>query len=151
MGGLIVGTMIGKTLSASIEKPFIAINHLEAHALIPRLTSQLNFPYLLLLASGGHCQFMLVNNSENFKLIGYTIDDSAGEVLDKVAKYLNLKYPGGPEIERLAKRGNENYFYFPEPSVNKKKEINFSFSGLKTAVMQEINSNAPINKKIYVI
>ncbi len=141
IGGVIVGLTAAKTLSSVFKKPFIAINHLEAHALTARLTSEINFPYLLLLISGGHCQILLARDIRNYQKIGETIDDALGEAFDKVAQMLDLPYPGGPEIEKLAGEGDENYFKFSRPlidSLNKEHLFNFSFSGLKTAVRREI-------------
>ena len=147
IGGIIVGVMVAKSLSISIGKPFLAINHLVAHALTARLTSNLSFPYLLLLTSGGHCQLLLTNSSNDFKLLGNTLDDSAGETFDKVARNLGLSYPGGPEIERIAKKGNENKFTLPKPLFKKKGQMNFSFSGLKTATIKCIANNIPLTKQ----
>ncbi|MCP4922980.1 MAG: tRNA (adenosine(37)-N6)-threonylcarbamoyltransferase complex transferase subunit TsaD [bacterium] len=147
IGGVIVGVMVGKALSASLDKPFLAINHLAAHALTPRLTSNLHFPYLLLLTSGGHCQLLLAKSVTDFELLGTTLDDAAGETFDKVARSLGLLYPGGPEIERLAKRGDENKFSFPKPLARQKGQMNFSFSGLKTAALRCIDQNSPLDDK----
>src|SRR3989338_7600003 len=105
IGGVIVGLMAAKTLASVLQKPFIAINHLEAHALTIRLTSDIKFPYLLLLFSGGHCQILLTKNIGNYEKIGQTIDDAIGECFDKTAQMLGLPYPGGAEIEALAKMG----------------------------------------------
>ncbi len=141
IGGVIIGMMSAKTLASIYKKPFIAINHLEAHALTARLTSDLEFPYLLLLISGGHCQILLVKSALIYEKLGETIDDALGEAFDKVAQMLNLPYPGGPSVEKLAKEGNENRFKFSRPlidSPNKEHIYNFSFSGLKTAVRREI-------------
>ena len=139
IGGLIVGMMSAKTLASIHQKPFLAINHLEGHALTVRLTNEINFPYLLLLISGGHCQILEAKGVGNYQKIGETIDDALGEAFDKVAKMLDLKYPGGPEIEKLALNGNPNRFQFPLPLIdNKDHKYNFSFSGLKTATLREI-------------
>lgn len=144
IGGLIVGLMSAKTLASVLKKPFIEINHLEAHLLTPRLTSELDFSYLALLLSGGHCQILLAENISKYKKIGETIDDALGESFDKVAQMLGLEYPGGPKIEQLAKLGDENRFNFPKPltenDFKKKNLFNFSFSGLKTAVRREIEN-----------
>ena len=106
IGGLIVGLMSGKTIASIYKKPFIAVNHLEAHALTCRLTNQINFPYLLLLLSGGHCQIILVNKINQYQKIGQTLDDALGEAFDKVARMLGLPYPGGPIIEKMALSGD---------------------------------------------
>ncbi len=141
IGGVIVGMMAAKTLASVFKKPFLAVNHLEAHALTARLTSDLEFPYLLLLISGGHCQILLANGIGDYQKFGGTIDDALGEAFDKVAQMLNLPYPGGPIVEKLAEKGNENRFKFPRPLIekmNKDHLCDFSFSGLKTAVRREI-------------
>ncbi len=135
IGGIIVGTMYAKALCSVLKKPFIAVNHLEGHALACRLTSTIQFPYLLLLASGGHCQFISVIGVSKYKILGATLDDAAGEAFDKVAKLLNLGYPGGPIIESLAKGGNAQRFKLPLSMTNR-KGCDLSFSGLKTAVLQ---------------
>ena len=138
IGGVIVGSMFGKALSSALKKPFIAINHLEGHALTPRLTDNIEFPYLLLLASGGHCQFVAVEGLGKYRILGQTLDDAMGEAFDKVAKMMNLGFPGGPIIERIAKLGDSMRFEFPRPLYNH-KNCNMSFSGLKTAVKIKIN------------
>ncbi len=144
IGGLIVGLTFAKTLASVLKKPFIAINHLEAHLLTPRLIQEIEFPYLTLLLSGGHCQILLAKNIGNYEKIGQTIDDALGESFDKVAQMLGLAYPGGPEVEKLAKNGDENRFKFPKPLISgdfKGENIfNFSFSGLKSAVRREIEN-----------
>lgn len=148
IGGVIVGMMMAKTLALIHNKPFLAINHLEAHALTVRLIEDIKFPYLLLLVSGGHCQILLCNGISNYKKFGETIDDAIGEAFDKVAQMLGLKYPGGPEIEKLAKLGNENSFKFPKPLIDNKSHenlYNFSLSGLKTAVKRAIEGLANEN------
>lgn len=142
IGGVIVGVMAAKTLASVCKKPFIAINHLEAHALTVRLTENVEFPYLLLLVSGGHCQILLANSINNYKKIGETMDDALGEAFDKVAQMLGLAYPGGPAIEKIAVKGDENRFKFSRPLIDgirkKENQFNFSFSGLKTAVRRQI-------------
>lgn len=155
IGGVIVGLMAGKTIASIEKKPFVAVNHLEAHALTARLTNDVKFPYLLLLVSGGHCQIILVKDVGNYEKIGQTIDDALGEAFDKVARMLGLPYPGGPIIEKLAKNGDENRFKLPKPLINDKKhQFDFSFSGLKTAVRRLIESianeefNANISQKL---
>lgn len=139
IGGVIVGLMMGKTIASVYQKPFLAINHLEAHALTARLTSDVKFPYLLLLISGGHCQILLALGVGKYQKIGQTLDDALGEAFDKVAQMLGLPYPGGPAIEKTALTGDENKYKFPQPLVNDKEHLcNFSFSGLKTAVRRLI-------------
>jgi N6-L-threonylcarbamoyladenine synthase len=139
IGGVIVGTMMAKALAAYHHKPFLAINHLEGHALTARLTYPLSFPYLLLLASGGHCQLLLVENVGHYELLGQTLDDAAGEAFDKTAKLLGLPYPGGPSLEKAALQGNPFRFSFPKPLCHK-PGCDFSFSGLKTAVRQHVQT-----------
>ena len=140
IGGVIVGSMYGKALASALDKPFIAINHLEGHALTARLTNNVEFPYLLLLVSGGHCQFVAVHALGKYTILGQTLDDAVGEAFDKVAKMMNLGFPGGPIIEKIATNGNPKRFNFPRPLYNQKNS-DMSFSGLKTAVrlkLQEI-------------
>lgn len=132
IGGLIVGLLYAKAIAYSLEKPLIGINHLEAHALTARLTNDVEFPYLLLLVSGGHTQIIIVESLGKYKILGTTIDDAIGEAFDKVAKMLNLPYPGGPEVEKLALKG-KNIIKFPVP-LRGQANCNFSLSGLKTAV-----------------
>jgi N6-L-threonylcarbamoyladenine synthase len=146
IGGVIVGVMTAKAISSVIKKPFIAVNHLEAHALTVRLTSEVEFPFLLLLVSGGHCQILIVEKVSNYKLLGGTIDDALGEAFDKVAKMLNLEYPGGPKIEKYALKGDFKRFNFPRP-LKGKSGCDFSFSGLKTAVKREIDKIININQQ----
>ena len=138
IGGVIVGVMYGKTLASCINKKFIAINHLEGHALVPKMTENIEYPYLLLLVSGGHCQIVMIEELGKYSIIGKTIDDAAGEAFDKVAKLLDIGYPGGPIVEQYAKKGNERAFEFPKPLL-KKGGCDFSFSGLKTAVRNQIS------------
>lgn len=133
IGGVIVGCMYGKALSSTLKKPFIAINHLEGHALTVRLTDATPYPYLLLLASGGHCQFVAVLGLSQYKILGQTLDDSVGEAFDKVAKMMGLGFPGGPIIEKLAKLGDPDKYILPKPIINQ-NNCDMSFSGLKTAV-----------------
>jgi len=132
---LTVGFNVGKAIAGSLNKPFVAINHLEGHALSPKINKKIKFPYLLLLISGGHTQFLEVNGVNNYRRLGTTIDDALGEAFDKTAKILGLEFPGGPEIERWAKKGNKNYFKLPRPILNR-GGCNFSFAGLKTAVLR---------------
>ncbi|MCC8467815.1 MAG: tRNA (adenosine(37)-N6)-threonylcarbamoyltransferase complex transferase subunit TsaD [Rickettsia endosymbiont of Eriopis connexa] len=147
IGGVIVGSMFARSLSSALKKPFIAINHLEGHALTVRLTDNIPYPYLLLLASGGHCQFVAVLGLGKYKILGSTIDDAVGEAFDKVAKMLNLAFPGGPEIEKRAKLGNPHKYKFPKPIINS-GNCNMSFSGLKTAVRTFIMSLQEINEVV---
>lgn len=145
IGGVVIGVMAAKALALALNKPFIAVNHLEGHALCPRLTGDVKYPYLLLLVSGGHCQILIVKGVGEFERLGTTIDDAAGEAFDKVAKMLNLGYPGGPMIEKMASVGNENRFVLPRPLHNS-GDCNLSFSGLKTAVRKIIESYSPDGK-----
>ena len=139
IGGVVVGVMTAKSLALALNKPFIALNHLEGHALCARLSNEVEFPYLLLLVSGGHCQILVVKNVGEYERLGTTIDDAAGEAFDKVAKMLGLGYPGGPMIEKLAAMGDENRFSLPRPLLGS-NDCNLSFSGLKTAVRKIIES-----------
>jgi putative glycoprotease GCP len=132
---LSVGLNFAKALSLSLNKPLIGVNHLEGHALSPKLQTKLDYPYLLLLISGGHSQFLCVNGLGDYKRLGTTIDDALGEAFDKTAKLLGIEFPGGPKIEILAKKGNPNKFKLPMPIINK-GGCNFSFAGLKTAVLK---------------
>jgi N6-L-threonylcarbamoyladenine synthase len=147
IGGVIVGCMVGKALASSLNKPFIAINHLEGHALTARLSNKVSYPFLLLLASGGHCQFVQVTGLKQYKILGETLDDAVGEAFDKVAKMMNLGFPGGPEIERLAKLGRGNKYHLPRPLLGK-AGCDMSFSGLKTAVRLLIGSFTELNNEI---
>jgi N6-L-threonylcarbamoyladenine synthase len=143
IGGVIVGLMFAKGLSAATGKPLICVNHLEGHALTCRLTDNVEFPYLLLLVSGGHCQFIICEAVGKYKIIGQTMDDALGEAFDKTAKMLGLGYPGGPVVEKLALEGDENRFKFTLPlqgNKNAQRSCDFSFSGLKTAVLREVES-----------
>ena len=144
IGGVLVGLTIGKALSAATGKPLIAVNHLEGHALTARLTDGVNFPYLMLLVSGGHTQFVLVEGVGRYKKLGGTIDDALGEAFDKVAKMLGLGYPGGPEVERQAMGGDAARFDFPKPLLGEDR-LDFSFSGLKTAVRLAAERVAPVS------
>ena len=137
---LSVGLCFGKTIAYSLKKPFIAVNHLEGHALSPKLNSKLNYPYLLLLISGGHSQFLSVESLGKYKRLGTTIDDAVGEAFDKTAKLLGIEFPGGPKIEEYAKKGNPEKYELPKPIINR-GGCNLSFAGLKTAVLK-------ISKKI---
>ncbi|MDC0396698.1 tRNA (adenosine(37)-N6)-threonylcarbamoyltransferase complex transferase subunit TsaD [Candidatus Pelagibacter sp.] len=132
---LSVGLSFGKAFASALNKPFIAVNHLEGHALSPKLNSELNYPYLLLLISGGHSQFLNVQGLGKYKRLGTTIDDALGEAFDKTAKLLGVEFPGGPQIEVLAKKGDPNKYNLPKPIFNK-GGCNLSFAGLKTAILR---------------
>ena len=134
IGGVIVGATFAKSLAFAKKVPFIAVNHIEAHALSVRLTEEVEFPYLLILASGGHCQICIVHDIDNFQILGRTLDDSVGESFDKVSKLLGFGYPGGPIIEKLYHEGDSEKFSLPRPMCSK-GNCDFSFSGLKTAVL----------------
>ena len=133
IGGVLVGMMTGKALAQAAGKPFLAVNHLEGHALSPRLTHDCPFPYLLLLVSGGHCQFLEVRGLGDYHRLGSTIDDAAGEAFDKTAKLLGLGFPGGPAVEWIAAAGDPKAVDFPRPLLNR-PGLDMSFAGLKTAV-----------------
>ena len=137
LGGLLVAMMEGKAIALARGIPFLAINHLEGHALTPRLLAPCAFPYLMLLISGGHTQFQLVEGVGQYTRLGTTIDDALGEAFDKVAKLLGLGYPGGPRLEEAARNGNPTRFDFPRP-LKGRDDCNFSFSGLKTAVRETV-------------
>jgi len=133
---LTVGLNVGKSIAAFANKPFVAINHLEGHALSPGLETKIEFPYLLLLISGGHSQCLIVKDINNYEQLGTTIDDALGEAFDKTAKMLDLGYPGGPNIEKFSKLGDKTFYKLPQPIINK-GGCNLSFAGLKTAVLRE--------------
>ena len=133
IGGVMVGATMGKAIALAARKPFIAVNHLEGHALTPRLTDNIAFPYLLLLASGGHAQILAVLGVGQYRRLGTTIDDAMGEAFDKVAKMVGLGHPGGPRVERSAADGNPRRFDLPRP-LKGRPGCDFSFSGLKNAV-----------------
>lgn len=135
IGGVVSGVMLAKGLAAATHKPMYGINHLAGHALTPRLTNDVEFPYLLLLVSGGHCQFIIVVDACTYHRLGGTIDDAPGEAFDKVARLIGLEQPGGPAIERVAKNGNELRFKMPRPLLSR-KNCDMSFSGLKTAALR---------------
>jgi N6-L-threonylcarbamoyladenine synthase len=143
IGGVMVGLMAGKAIALAAGKPFIAVNHLEGHALSARLVAPVPFPYLLLLVSGGHCQLLAVEEVGRYRRYGTTIDDAAGEAFDKTAKLLGLGYPGGPALEAIAKRGDPARFAFPRPMLGR-AECHFSFSGLKTAVARAVSAIDPL-------
>ena len=132
---LSVGLSFGKAFASAINKPFIAVNHLEGHALSPKLNSELNYPYLLLLISGGHSQYLNVQDLGKYKRLGTTIDDALGEAFDKTAKLLGIEFPGGPQIEILAEKGDPEKYYLPKP-IYHKGGCNLSFAGLKTAILR---------------
>ncbi len=132
---LSVGLSFGKAFAASLKKPFLAVNHLEGHAISPKLISKLDYPYLLLLISGGHSQYLSVKNLGEYKRLGTTIDDAIGEAFDKTAKILGIEFPGGPQVEVLAEKGDPNRYNLPKPIFNK-GGCNLSFAGLKTAVLK---------------
>ena len=137
IGGVIVGVMAAKAIASVHSKPFIAVNHLEGHALTARLTGDAPFPFLLLLVSGGHCQFLAVRGVGQYERLGGTMDDALGEAFDKTAKMLGLSYPGGPQVEVLARKGNPRAYLFPVP-MKGREGCDFSFSGLKTAVRLKV-------------
>lgn len=135
IGGVLSGVMLAKGLSAATGLPLVGVNHLAGHALTPRLTDALEFPYLMLLVSGGHCQFLIAGGPETFTRLGGTIDDAPGEAFDKTAKLLALEQPGGPAVEREASLGDAARFAFPRPLLNQ-PGCDLSFSGLKTALLR---------------
>ena len=142
IGGVIVGVMTGKAIAAAHDLPFFAVNHLEAHVLTPRLTDAVDFPYLALLVSGGHCQFVAVAGVGRHRLLGGTIDDAVGEAFDKAGKMLGLGYPGGPAVERAAACGDPGRFALPRP-LRGREGCDFSFSGLKTALRHAVEALPP--------
>lgn len=146
IGGVLVGLTTGKALALALGKPFLAINHLEGHALTPRLTDGIGFPYMLLLASGGHTQLLGVEDVGKYRRIGTTLDDAIGEAFDKVAKMLSLGFPGGPAVERAAETGNPQRFSLPRPMLGK-PEPDFSLSGLKTAVRLAAEAIQPLKPR----
>ena len=146
IGGVLVGLTAAKALALAAGKPFIAVNHLEAHALTARLTDRLDFPYIALLVSGGHTQLVAVRDIGDYHRLGSTVDDAAGEAFDKVAKMLGLPYPGGPEIENLAQDGDPQRFDLPRPLLGR-PGADFSLSGLKTAVRQEILKHGVLSEQ----
>jgi N6-L-threonylcarbamoyladenine synthase len=140
IGGVITGLMAAKGISMSLNIPLIAVNHLEGHALSPSLSEDCPFPYLLLLVSGGHTQLLSVKGLGNYRRIGSTLDDAAGEAFDKTAKVMGLGFPGGPKVERLAKSGDAKAVDLPRPLIGK-SHADFSFAGLKTAVSRAYNAS----------
>ncbi len=147
IGGVMVGLMTGKALALATGKPFVAINHLEGHALTARLTDDVPFPYLLLLISGGHCQLLDVADVGSFARLGTTIDDAVGEAFDKTAKLLGLGFPGGPAVEAAARDGDPAAFALPRPLAGS-DTCDFSFSGLKTAVLHAVRDAGPLNENL---
>lgn len=135
IGGVVSGVMLAKGIAAATGLPLYGINHLAGHALTPRLTDAVAYPYLMLLVSGGHCQFLIVHGPDRFDRLGGTIDDAPGEAFDKVARLIGLPQPGGPAIEAAASKGNPDRFDLPRPLLNK-PGCDLSFSGLKTAVLR---------------
>ncbi len=144
IGGVMVGLMAGKGVALATGKPFVAVNHLEAHALTARLTAGVAFPYLVLLASGGHTQILAVRGVGDYVRLGATMDDAIGEAFDKTAKLLGLPYPGGPAVEAAARTGDPERFPLPRPLMGR-PNADFSLSGLKTAVRQAAESAAPLH------
>ena len=140
IGGVMVGMMTGKALALASGKAFVPINHLEGHALSPRLTQDCPFPYLLLLVSGGHCQFIAVHELGEYQRLGSTIDDAAGEAFDKLARTLDLGFPGGPAVEALASKGTPGRFQLPRPLLTR-PDLDFSFAGLKTAAARIVSEH----------
>ncbi|GLT08518.1 tRNA N6-adenosine threonylcarbamoyltransferase [Sulfitobacter porphyrae] len=139
IGGVVSGVMCAKGLAAATGKPLYGVNHLAGHALTPRLTDGVAYPYLMLLISGGHCQFLLVSGPDHFNRLGGTIDDAPGEAFDKIARLIGLPQPGGPAIEETARSGDRNRFAFPRPLLDR-PGCDMSFSGLKTAVLRTRDS-----------
>jgi N6-L-threonylcarbamoyladenine synthase len=155
IGGVLVGLTTAKAIALAAGKPLVAVNHLEGHALTARLTDRLEFPYLLLLVSGGHTQFLMVEGVGDYRRIGTTIDDALGECFDKAAKLLGLPYPGGPAVEAAAKAGDAARFALPRPLIHRPSPdrpatagsgADFSFSGLKTALRLAAEAIAPLSE-----
>lgn len=146
IGGVLIGLTTAKAIAYATGKPLVAVNHLEGHALTARLTHGVEFPYLLLLVSGGHTQILRVDGVGRYARIGSTIDDALGEAFDKTAKLLQLGYPGGPAVEKMAKQGDPKRIALPRPLIGR-DEPNFSFSGLKTAVRHEAEALAPLGRQ----
>lgn len=136
IGGVLSGVMLAKGLATGLGVPLVGVNHLAGHALTPRLTDGLEFPYLMLLVSGGHCQFLIVRGAQDFTRLGGTIDDAPGEAFDKTARLLGLAQPGGPSVEARAREGDERRFRFPRPLLDR-PGCDMSFSGLKTALLRQ--------------
>jgi N6-L-threonylcarbamoyladenine synthase len=147
IGSLLVGASIGRSLGYAWQIPTLGVHHMEAHLLAPMLDSSIKFPFIALLVSGGHTLLVTVRGIGQYELLGESLDDSAGEAFDKVAKLLNLSYPGGPAIERLSQEGQKDHFTFTKPMINR-PGLDFSFSGLKTAVAQEIRQQKSLSKQV---
>ena len=147
IGGLLVGSIFTKALALGNKKPFVPINHLEAHLLSSSFNNEVNDPHLSFLLTGGHTQIYLVKNVEKYNLLGETLDDAIGEAFDKVSKLLGMNYPGGPEIENAAKNGDDMAFDLPHPLKNS-KELNFSFSGIKTAISLIVKNKKIIDEEL---
>lgn len=140
VGSLLVGSSFTKSLALGFKKPFYPINHLEGHILSTSFNNKINYPHLVLLLTGGHTQYYLLEDNNKIKLLGESVDDAVGEVFDKVAKLMGMSYPGGAEIEKNALLGNENFFKLPRPLIND-ETLNFSFSGIKTHINILIKKN----------
>jgi len=140
IGPLLIGSTFTKSLAVGLSKPFVPINHIEGHILSPTFNNKIHYPNICLLLTGGHTEIYLVESKKKITLLGETVDDALGETFDKVGKLLDLKYPGGPEIEKMAINGNEMAYDLPTPLLNE-NNLNFSFSGLKTAVSQIVKKN----------
>ena len=147
IGGLLVGSIFTKALAIGNKKPFVPINHLEAHLLSSSFNNEVNDTHLSFLLTGGHTQIYLVKNLEKYNLLGETLDDAIGEAFDKVSKLLGMNYPGGPEIENAAKNGDDMAFDLPHPLKNS-KELNFSFSGIKTAISLIVKNKKIIDEEL---
>ena len=145
IGGVMVGLVTGKALAAATGRPLIAVNHLEGHALSARLSDQVEYPFLLLLVTGGHCQLVDIAGLAQYRLLGTTIDDAVGEAFDKAARLIGLGYPGGPEIEQAARQGDPARFALPRP-LKGRKGCDFSFSGLKTAVRRCVETTGALSQ-----
>ncbi len=146
IGGVIVGFLTAKAIAMAAGKPVIGINHLEGHALTARLTDDLDFPFLLLLVSGGHSQFLLVRGVGDYERLGTTIDDAIGEAFDKTAKLLGLPYPGGPHVEKMAMKGDVTRFRLPRPLLDR-PGLDMSFAGLKTALRTQAKKLEPVDEQ----
>ena len=140
IGPLLIGSTFTKSLAVGLSKPFVPINHIEGHILSPTFNNKIHYPNICLLLTGGHTEIYLLESKKKITLLGETVDDALGETFDKVGKLLDLKYPGGPEIEKMAINGNEMAYDLPTPLLNE-NNLNFSFSGLKTAVSQIVKKN----------
>ena len=149
IGGLLSGINFAKGLAFSTGKPLIGVNHLIGHALTPQMTDSLSYPYLILLASGGHCQYLAVSGVNKIERLGTTIDDAPGEVFDKVAKMLGLPIFSGSEVEKYATKGNKNRFSFPLPLINK-NDCDLSFSGLKSSVRRQVDRLVEKQSGLYI-